>query len=117
MQLLLIKEQLVPANVPAWALSQQQTCSGTTRAWRNGRRARLRIWFRKDWRFKSSRAHHVFKPGSGIRDGGWPPVDCNRGPMSFWSQKVLSLMLHFNCSFSIAGKEGILVTSLARIST
>ena len=28
------------------------------RAWRNGRRARLRIWFRKDWRFKSSRAHH-----------------------------------------------------------
>jgi hypothetical protein len=31
-----------------------------TRAWRNGRRARLRIWFRKDWRFKSSRAHHFF---------------------------------------------------------
>jgi hypothetical protein len=28
------------------------------RTWRNGRRARLRIWFRKDWRFKSSRAHH-----------------------------------------------------------
>ena len=23
-----------------------------------GRHARLRIWFRKDWRFKSSRAHH-----------------------------------------------------------
>jgi hypothetical protein len=33
-----------------------------TRAWRNGRRARLRIWFRKDWRFKSSRAHHFFGP-------------------------------------------------------
>ena len=25
-----------------------------------GRRARLRIWFRKEWRFKSSRAHHLF---------------------------------------------------------
>src|SRR6266700_5461803 len=28
------------------------------RAWRNGRRSRLRIWSRKGWRFKSSRAHH-----------------------------------------------------------
>src|SRR5205809_7631130 len=27
------------------------------RAWRNGRRSRLRIWSRKGWRFKSSRAH------------------------------------------------------------
>src|SRR5208337_1322731 len=32
-------------------------CGLRARAWRNGRRARLRIWFRKDWRFKSSRAH------------------------------------------------------------
>jgi hypothetical protein len=31
--------------------------SSTKRAWRNGRRARLRIWSRKGWRFKSSRAH------------------------------------------------------------
>ena len=31
------------------------------RAWRNGRRARLRIWFRKEWRFKSSRAHHLLE--------------------------------------------------------
>ena len=29
-----------------------------TREWRNGRRARLRIWSRKGWRFKSSLAHH-----------------------------------------------------------
>jgi hypothetical protein len=27
------------------------------RAWWNGRHARLRIWSRKGWRFKSSRAH------------------------------------------------------------
>ena len=32
------------------------------RAWWNGRHARLRIWFRKDWRFKSSRAHHLPSP-------------------------------------------------------
>ena len=31
------------------------------RAWWNGRHARLRIWFRKEWRFKSSRAHHFQK--------------------------------------------------------
>ena len=38
-----------------------ETCNFlTTRAWRNGRRARLRIWFRKDWRFKSSRAHQLY---------------------------------------------------------
>jgi hypothetical protein len=36
------------------------------RAWRNGRRARLRIWFRKDWRFKSSRAHQQFQPKSAL---------------------------------------------------
>ena len=30
-----------------------------SREWRNGRRARLRIWSRKGWRFKSSLAHHV----------------------------------------------------------
>src|ERR1051326_2296935 len=29
------------------------------RAWRNGRRARLRIWSRKGWEFKSPRAHHA----------------------------------------------------------
>lgn len=29
------------------------------RAWRNGRRAGLRIRFRKEWRFKSSRAHQL----------------------------------------------------------
>jgi hypothetical protein len=29
------------------------------REWRNGRRARLRIWSRKGWRFKSSLAHQL----------------------------------------------------------
>src|SRR5438067_11098917 len=28
------------------------------RAWRNGRRARLRIWSREGWELKSHRAHH-----------------------------------------------------------
>jgi hypothetical protein len=31
------------------------------RAWWNGRHARLRIWSRKGWRFKSSRAHHFYQ--------------------------------------------------------
>src|SRR5882672_5381360 len=31
----------------------------TARAWWNGRHARLRIWSRKGWRFKSSRAHQI----------------------------------------------------------
>ncbi len=33
--------------------------SAVAHAWRNGRRARLRIWFRKEWRFKSSRVHQL----------------------------------------------------------
>ena len=33
-------------------------CKSVSRAWWNGRHARLRIWCRKAWRFKSSRAHH-----------------------------------------------------------
>src|SRR2546429_1088438 len=38
----------------------QRGILGPQRAWRNGRRARLRIWSRKGWRFKSSRAHQSF---------------------------------------------------------
>src|SRR5438105_15176366 len=38
----------------------QRGILGPLRAWRNGRRSRLRIWSRKGWRFKSSRAHHLF---------------------------------------------------------
>src|SRR5204863_9183793 len=33
---------------------------GISLQYRNGRRARLRIWFREDWRSKSSRADHLF---------------------------------------------------------
>src|SRR5215471_13630691 len=42
----------------------------SARAWRNGRRARLRIWSRKGWRFKSSRAHHLARPTTRPPDDG-----------------------------------------------
>ena len=39
------------------------------RAWWNGRHARLRIWYRKVWRFKSSRAHQIAKLIDGKKVG------------------------------------------------
>src|SRR5438876_10823671 len=43
---------------------------GISLQYRNGRRARLRIWFRKDWRFKSSRAHHICEINFALGAGG-----------------------------------------------
>ena len=37
-----------------------RTNSRTMRGWRNGRRARFRIWCRKAWGFKSPLSHHAF---------------------------------------------------------
>src|SRR5438445_9216255 len=63
----MLEPGVFPAHLLELALEKAHLVS-RTRAWRNGRRARLRIWFRKDWRFKSSRAHHFFR--------AWTWVDC-----------------------------------------
>ena len=49
-----------------WCIYSEELSASSTqsrlRAWWNGRHARLRIWCRKAWRFKSSRAHHLHDP-------------------------------------------------------
>src|SRR5438105_89729 len=68
------------------------------RAWRNGRRARLRIWFRKDWRFKSSRAHHSLDV-----------VENQRSVRRLWSHEIFpSRRLRQNCSNEHLAYVGIL---------
>ena len=52
--------QGVVGSSPTWV-----TIFISSRAWRNGRRGRLRICCRKVWRFKSSRPHHFISNSKG----------------------------------------------------
>ena len=61
------------------------------RAWWNGRHARLRIWSRKGWRFKSSRVHRIF-PGTACQAGS--PVEPPPAVEAFDAAECLSSTLY-----------------------